>query len=67
MTYIMRFFFKINLSISFHVHLDLSDDRQLNESYKFPQRRLSTSTRFSYASQNLEHAELCKLLFTFYL
>ncbi|XP_016658195.1 uncharacterized protein LOC100161585 isoform X2 [Acyrthosiphon pisum] len=37
---------------------DLSDDRQLNESYKFPQRRLSTSTRFSYASQNLEHAEL---------
>ncbi|KAE9544950.1 hypothetical protein AGLY_000493 [Aphis glycines] len=38
---------------------DLSDDRQLNESYKFPQRRLSTSTRFSYASQNLEHAELC--------
>ncbi|KAF0769800.1 Centrosomal protein, partial [Aphis craccivora] len=38
---------------------DLSDDRQLNEFYKFPQRRLSTSTRFSYASQNLEHAELC--------
>jgi len=44
----------------------LSDDRHLNESFKFPQRRLSTSTRFSFASQNLEHAELCKFLFIFH-
>lgn len=45
-------------------NLDLSGDKQLNESIQFLQRRFSTSTRFSSASQNLEHAELCKFVFT---
>lgn len=41
----------------------MSVNKQLHESQKYLQRRFSTSTRFSIASQNLEHDDICKFLF----